>query len=113
VSPYLEALGLTLAIETPAYAAMLNAAFGVDLRRGIAAGLAVNVVTHPVAFLAVFPVASDLVGDGMALAGTELMVWGCEAVLLYRWLGRDLGTLALISFIANGLSLALGILLLS
>ena len=52
---YATALGLTLLIEMPAYASVLRCGLNISVRRGLAAGAAVNLISHPVAFLIVMP----------------------------------------------------------
>jgi len=110
VGGYLLALGLTLLIEAPVYAAGLRGLLGVRVPRGIVAGLTVNLITHPLSFLLIVPALQPRIGYWPALAVVEVAVWPAEALMLYAWLRRDLGTLLGLSFVANGLSLGVGLL---
>lgn len=108
---YLVALGLTLLIEVPVYAGGLAALCGVRPVAGVAGGAVVNLVSHPLSFLIVLPLLQPRLGYWPALALIEAAVWPGEALLLYAWLRRDLGVLLGLSFVANGLSLGIGLLL--
>src|ERR1700744_3835254 len=72
---YATALGLTLLIEMPAYASVLRCGLNISVRRGLAAGAAVNLISHPVAFLSVMPALDRPLGFFAALAATEAGVW--------------------------------------
>jgi hypothetical protein len=108
---YAAALGLTLVIEMPAYAAILRGGLHISARRGLAAGAAVNLISHPVAFLVVMPALARPLGFFPALAVIEAGVWIAESALLWSWLRRDLDLLALAALLANAASLAVGLLL--
>jgi hypothetical protein len=110
VGAYLSALGLTLLIEVPVYAAGLAGLLEVRLLRGMVAGVIVNLVTHPLSFLLIVPALQPRIGYWPALVVVEVAVWPAEALMLYAWLRRDLGTLLGLSFVANGLSLGIGLL---
>jgi len=109
---YLRALGLTLLLEVPVYALALWSLFDVRPLLGIGAGIAVNAVSHPLAFFVLFPVLADVLGSVTALTVVEVAVWLVEASLLFVWLRRKADTLLAVSLVANGLSLSAGLLLL-
>jgi hypothetical protein len=109
--PYLAALGLTLIIEVPAYAAILERGLRIGARRCLAAGAAVNLVSHPVAFLIVMPALARPLGFFPALIVIEAGVWIAESTLLWLWLRRDVDLLALAALLANVASLVIGLLL--
>jgi hypothetical protein len=46
---YVAALGLTLLIEMPVYASVLRCGLTISARRGLGAGAAVNLISHPLA----------------------------------------------------------------
>lgn len=108
---YLAALGLTLIIEVPAYAAILRGGLRIGTWRGLGAGAAVNLVSHPVAFLIVMPALAGPLGFVPALIVIEAGVWVGESALLWLWLRRDVDLLALAALAANVASLAVGLLL--
>jgi hypothetical protein len=110
VGGYLWSLGLTLLIEAPVYAAGLAGLLGVRVLPGVVAGVTVNLITHPLSFLLIVPALQPRIGYWPALAAVEVSVWPAEALMLYAWLQRDLGTLLGLSFVANGLSLGIGLL---
>jgi hypothetical protein len=108
---YAAALGLTLLIEMPTYAGILRYGLSIDTRRGLAAGAAVNLISHPLAFLIVMPVLAQPLGFFPALAVIEAGVWIFESALLRSWLRRDVDLVSLAALLANTLSLAVGLLL--
>jgi hypothetical protein len=109
--PYVAALALTLAIELPAYGTFLNRAVRLPVRRGLAAAAAVNLISHPLAFLVVMPRIEHALGYFPALAVVETGVVILEALLRCGWLRRDVYLLALAGLLVNALSLAVGLLL--
>jgi hypothetical protein len=109
---YLAALGLTLLIEIPVYASVLRSGLSVSARRGLAAGAAVNLISHPLAFLIVMPALARPLGFFAALVVIEAGVWVLESALLWLWLRRDLDLLSLAALLANAVSLAVGVWLL-
>ena len=109
---YVAALGLTIAIESPVYGLLLHAIEHTPIRRGILAGVFVNLVSHPVAFLALFPVLFPVVGGLWALVVVEILAVSMEASLLWLRGRRDPIALVGISYLANAASLSLGLLLL-
>ena len=106
---YATALGLTLLIEMPAYASVLRCGLNIRTGRGLAAGAAVNLISHPVAFLIVMPALDRPLGFFAALAVTEAGVWVFESALLWLWVRRDVDLLSLAALLANALSLAVGL----
>ncbi len=106
---YVAALGLTLLIEMPVYASVLRSALSIGPRRGLAAGAAVNLISHPVAFLIVMPALARPLGFFPALVLIEASVWVLESALLWLWLRRDLDLLSLAALLANVVSLAVGL----
>jgi hypothetical protein len=112
VGLYVAALGLTIAIESPIYGLLLHVIERTPIRRGIAAGVVVNLVSHPIAFLALFPVLFRLLGVLSALIVVEIVAISVEASLLWLRGRRDPLVLLGISYLANAASLSLGLLLL-
>jgi hypothetical protein len=106
---YVAALGLTLLIELPVYASVLRGSLRIDAHRGLAAGAAVNLISHPLAFLVVMPAVARSLGFFPALVVIEAGVWVLESALLWLWLRRDLDLLSLAALLANGVSLAVGL----
>jgi hypothetical protein len=107
---YLLALGLTLLVEVPVYAAGLVLLCEVRPLPGVAAGITVNLISHPLSFLVALPALQPRIGYWPAVALIEVLVWPFEALLLCVWLRHDLGVLLGLSFVANGLSLGIGLL---
>jgi hypothetical protein len=112
MSIYVVALGLTIAIESPIYGLLLHVIERTPIRRGIVAGVVVNLVSHPIAFLALFPVLAPLLGGLSALVVVEIVAVSIEASLLWLRGRRDPFALLVISYLANAASLSLGLLLL-
>jgi hypothetical protein len=106
---YLAALGLTLSLEAPIYAAELKGQFDRRLSSTGFAGVAVNFVSHPLAFLVIAPALVVALGAGGTLVTVELFAWVSETLLLWLWLRRSPGVLGLISLLANSLSLLVGL----
>jgi hypothetical protein len=106
---YLGALALTLLIEIPVYASVLRRGLGIGAPRGLAAGAAVNLVSHPLAFLVVMPVLARPLGFFAALTVIEAGVWVLESALLWSWLRRDVDLVALAALLANAASLTVGL----
>jgi hypothetical protein len=112
VAIYVIALGLTVAIESPIYGLLLHAIERTPIRRGIVAGAVVNLISHPIAFLALFPVLFPLVGGLSALVVVEIVAVSIEASLLWPRRGHDPLVLLGVSYLANAASLSLGLLVL-
>jgi hypothetical protein len=106
---YVAALGLTLLIEMPVYASVLRCGLTISARRGLGAGAAVNLISHPLAFLIVMPALARPLGFFPALVLIEAGVWVLESALLWLWLRRDLDLLGLAGLLANAVSLAVGL----
>ena len=104
------ALALTLVIEVPIYALLLRTDLEVSPPWGFRYGIGVNLVSHPIAFLVVTRILDPTVGVVAAVVIAEIVVaWLGEAALLGLALRRDFGALVAISFVANAISLALGL----
>jgi hypothetical protein len=110
---YAAALGLTLIIEMPAYAGVLRHGLNIRTRQGLIAGAAVNLVSHPLAFLLVMPALAGPLGFFPALVIIEASVWVLESALLWGWVRRDLDLIGLSALLANVASLAIGLLLIA
>jgi hypothetical protein len=109
VRGYLAAYLLTLAVEPPLWALLLRRALGVPARRGYRDALLANATSHPLTWLVLY---RPLPEGYAALVAVEAFAVAWEAGLL-RWrVGRDAGTLAALSLVANAASLALGALVL-
>jgi hypothetical protein len=106
---YLTALALTLLIEVPVYVSVLRHGLNVSAQPGLAAGAAVNLISHPVAFLIVMPALDRPLGFFPALVVIEAGVWVLESLLLWLWLRRDLDLVSLAALLANVASLAVGL----
>ena len=112
--PYLATLALTLVIEVPLYALVL----GPGARRlgGRAAligatvltGTIANLVSHPIAFLAVEPLLDGPVGATAALVVVEVLVLMIEAgIVVVRHRDPVLATTS--AGVANLVSLSIGL----
>jgi hypothetical protein len=100
--PYLLALALTLLVEVPVYVVVFRFAGILPGARGWAAAVGVNLVTHPVAWLLL----SAHPGWFWAVEGGVVLV---EAGLLWAWVRRDPGLLALTALVANAASAGVGL----
>ncbi len=109
---YFSSLGLTLLVEVPIYCLALVTALGVRPGPAIVAGTAVNLVSHPIGFLAIGPAIRSSIGITGALVAVEstavLVEWG----LLLGWIKREPILLILIGIVANGASFLAGVALL-
>ena len=83
MSGYAGALGLTLAIEVPVYVVALRLSTPCTWRAGIVLALAVNLVSHPLAFLVVEPALRRCLGTDAALVITEVAVVLGEAAMMH------------------------------
>jgi hypothetical protein len=110
---YLLALVATLAVESPVYGLLLRLVKGIPFRTGLGAGAAVNLVSHPLAFLVLFPLVYPRIGAVAALAAAEVFAVGCEALLVWIWRRDSPAQLAGISYVANALSFSIGLLAVS
>lgn len=110
---YLGALALTLAVELPVYVAVLAGARVASWSRSLAAGVGVNLVTHPVLWWGLRPFA-DRPGYPWIVAPAEVAVCAAEFGLLVWWLPvrtrADLILLAAASVAANAASTLAGLL---
>jgi hypothetical protein len=110
---YIEALAITLALEVPAYAVGLAGALGSRPRTASIAGVVVNLLSHPLGFLVIAPLTAPVLGPTGSLAIVELFAWTGEAVLLWVWIRRAPTAIAMVSLLANSLSLLAGLALIS
>ena len=113
---YALALLLTLGIEVPVYVATLGPPARalrwpvLPWSQALVLGITVNIVSHPVAFLVVFPLLRQLTGRTAALVLVEIGVLVAEAMIIGRRLSN--GVMALrASSLANLASLTIGSLL--
>lgn len=106
------ALAVTVVVETPVYALMLRHGLtSLDARRGATAGVIVNLVSHPLAFLVAMPLVAPMFGFLPALIVVEAGVWALEGLLLWAWRRSDPEWLGLTALVANLLSLSIGLVL--
>jgi hypothetical protein len=111
IERYALALSLTLLIESPVYALLLVFVSGVSARAATLSGVRVNLVSHPAAFGFAFPLLLPALGYGTTLGLVEGFVVVLEATLLWESLRRDAMVLGASSVVANGLSFAVGLLI--
>lgn len=104
--PYPLALAVTLAVELPVYALALRA-LGLSLVRAAVAAVAVNLLTHPVVWLAISHAEAAY---WRAFVVAELAAWLVEAVAVYAWVRRDGRLIALTALVANAGSCLAGVL---
>jgi hypothetical protein len=102
----LTAFAATVAVEMPWYAGGLAGIVGLRWPAALILAVAVNALTHPLAWwvLSPHPTLAQLLV-------TEVAVTFAEAALLAAAVRRDLGTLALLSVGANASSLLTGLIL--
>ena len=109
VGEWAVAFGLTLAVELPVYVAVLVGLIGVPWRRAAALAFAVNLLTHPLVWIALHPA----LADGGRYAGVVLAVEGAvvfvEAVLLQAKVGREALLIAATALTVNAASVLVGI----
>ena len=94
----------------PIYGVLARHALDLPFGRGALAGVVVNLVSHPLGFLLIGPALRTPLGDTGALALVEAWAWLSEATLLWlavrrRWAPE----VALVSLVANGASLGVGV----
>jgi len=106
VGNYLEALALTVAIESPIYAAVL-ARYHRPFASSWWHGVVVNLASHPLAFLVLAPVLEHALHGGPKLAIVEVLVWAGEAAGL-RLLGTSAEVAVAASAVTNITSLVIG-----
>lgn len=104
---YLAALVLTLVIEVPVASVWLRR-LGTSLGRALLSAVAVNMVSHPLAFLVVWPLLDRVLPAAVVLAAVELAVIAGEAVGYRRLTRVDSGSAVQIAALANVASLAFG-----
>lgn len=110
---FFQGLALTLVIELPIYVSLLNRFAGVPIGRAVAAATAVNVVTYPVFALIIVPFAGHLLEPRAALVVGEVIVCFLEGGMLGLWLRRDPLLIIGACLLANGCSLAAGLIAIS
>ena len=108
---YLLALFLTLALESPVYAALLRLVDGLRWRDGLRHGIAVNLISHPIAFLVLAPRLIPALGITAGVLCIEALVVIGEAALLRMRRSGGFAWLQGMSVVANGLSFAAGLIL--
>jgi hypothetical protein len=107
MSGYAPALLLTLVIEGPCYVVGLTGRSVGGWGSAVATAAAVNLISHPLAFLVVHPPLEDAIGSIAALAITEsAVVMGEAALLLLRRVPAGVALVA--SGCANVASLVVG-----
>lgn len=111
LGPYVVALGLTLALETPVYATLLHVTAGLRWLQGARLGLAANAVSHPLVFLVIAPLMAPRCGAVGALAIAETTAVSVELLVVKVLSGERLGTVAGTSYVANALSFSTGLLI--
>jgi hypothetical protein len=121
VSGYVAALAVTVAVETPLYAAGLrrlaaSAPAPPGRRQAAVMGAVVNLASHPLAWLVLWPLAEPRLGALGALAAVEAFVAVGEWAALRWWLGPSSGgeraaVLAVLVLVANAASMAAGALI--
>jgi hypothetical protein len=104
--PYAAALVLTVVVEVPVYAIVLTRGLGWSWRGAVLAGLAVNALTHPVAWWLLSGAGADYLPR---FAAVECGVWLVEALALYAVARREAGLLALTALVANTASALAGV----
>lgn len=111
MAPFLRAWALTVLVETPVWAILLDPVEGVGLGRAARVGAAVTAVSHPLLWWALAPGLAALTGSelsGVVLA--EVVVWLGEALGAW-WLLRVRPAVVLaVSALANLSSLLAGML---
>ncbi len=109
---YPVALGATLAVEVPLYAALLPRLAPVSGSRAAVVGVVVNVVSHPLLWFVLVPLGERAGGSTVvAVAVAELLVWVLEAALC-RALARAGWRESLeVSAVTNAASLGVGLVL--
>lgn len=105
VTGYATALAVTLAAETLVYTAGLPRLGPVSRRAAATAGLLVNLASHPVAWLVLWPVSGGIPG----FVVVETMVCVGEWAALRRWRPFDGPLLVALVLVANGASLGAGV----
>jgi hypothetical protein len=108
VVDYLIAFGLTLAIEVPFYVAALAVGRMLSVGRATTAGLMVNALSHPIAFVIVVPLVWRAIGWTAAVVLIEIAIVFFEAWLLIRyWQVVERWAIST-SLVANLVSLSIG-----
>lgn len=100
---YAVAAGLTLVIELPVYLACAIGLEWAGWSRAVAGAVGVNLVTHPLLYTV------TLHRGPLILGVAEVVATAVEGALLaWWWRARQVGTVLVVAFVANGLSLVVG-----
>ena len=111
MTAYATALILTVAVEVPLYAVGLSRLATLARWRAARIGLAVNAVSHPLAFLVAWPLLRAPLGRAAALVLIEVAVMVGEAWAVRRLAG-DTAAALITAAVANSASLTIGLALL-
>lgn len=109
--PYLEALALTLIVEVPIYCLLLTIFMGIRAREALTAAIVVNLVSHPLFTFVLVPTLDRLLQPVAAVFVGEIVVCALEAGMISAGLRRDPFVAIATALIANGCSLAAGLVL--
>lgn len=108
-SVFFQALAMTLVIELPIFVVLLSHFARVPAGRAAVAATLINLATYPLFALMIAPAAGRVLPPAAALAVSEGIVCCLEAGMLGLWLRRDPLLLIGASLVANGCSLAGGL----
>ena len=109
---YLLALGLTLIVEVPLFWTGLYRFAGVRFGRGWRLAIAVNLLSHPVVYLALYPWLTGILDTTLAASLVESVVLLAEWWLLCRWTRGRAERLLAMSLVSNCASFIAGRMLL-
>lgn len=105
---YVLALAVTLVVEAPVYAAGLPRLAPVEPAAAARLAVLVNVVSHAVAWLVLWPAFRSVLGPVPAFVAVEAIVCVAEWRAWREWRRFDGPGLAALVLVANGASLAAG-----
>jgi hypothetical protein len=108
-STYLEALGLTEAVEVPMACLGLVALARAGILEAAALDVAVNLASYPVFVFVLVPLLARALAPDPAVWVAELAVWWLEAAAILLWLRREPLVVILVTLVANGCSFLLGL----
>lgn len=109
---YVLALVLTVAVEAPLYGVALARIGAAAARESAGAGVIVNLVSHPVAWLVAWPVLRTVLDPMPSFVVVEALVAAGEWWGLRRWRPFDPALLAAVVLLVNAASIIAGALLL-
>ncbi len=98
-------------VEVPIYWLLLTRFVGVPQRQAFVAAIVVNLVSHPLFTFLLVPTLGQFVQPSTAVVIGEILVCALEAGILSAWLRRDVFVVIAASLIANGCSIAAGLVL--